>query len=109
MYLGEPLELSLPLKKSISSLPLKSISIVNLKAIEYNMLKSTSGCSSIKSQYQCLASILRKEKYANCTKKCTPLVFKTMMELDSNTSFPICETADVNRCIARSMNRYLLE
>ena len=91
------------------SLPQQIMSVLNLKAIEYNLLKSTSGCSLIQSRYQCLSSLLRKEKYSECTKKCTPLVLKTMMELDSNTSFPICETADVNRCNARSMNRYQLE
>ena len=92
------MELSIPMNK-------KTIKVINLKAIEHKMLQSTSVGSSFQSKYQCLSSVLTSETY-NCSNNCTPLLFKTIMELNSNESLSLCETAEDNVCMASSMYRY---
>ena len=92
------MELSIPMNK-------RSIKVINLKAIEHKMLQSTSVGSSFQSKYQCLSSELTSETY-NCSNNCTPLIFKTIMELNSNESISLCETAGDNACMASSLYRY---
>ena len=114
---GDQLEKSLSLKD-------KGSVIFNLREYQYHLLSSPPHCEQI-SHYECLGYGLLKvleEKdlcmsthignlcINTCPKVCLPLVYQNLMELvKPNSTVPLCETGEENRCIATLMWQHLIE